>query len=102
MTKKKSEKLGIDDLPKKSEPLKAQPVPVQGWVCPVCGKGNSPYNTVCPCGGRVYPWVNPYPPIDPWTTPYPHDPWSRPYKITWEDPRWPGGPTCYRYGFGDK
>ena len=23
--------------------------PLQGWVCPVCGRGNSPYNLTCPC-----------------------------------------------------
>ena len=24
--------------------------PVQyGWICPVCGRGNSPFTTTCPC-----------------------------------------------------
>lgn len=23
--------------------------PFIGWVCPVCGKGNSPYCLTCPC-----------------------------------------------------
>ena len=23
--------------------------PIYGWVCPVCGRGNSPYTTTCPC-----------------------------------------------------
>jgi len=24
--------------------------PVQyGWVCPVCGRGNSPFTSTCPC-----------------------------------------------------
>ncbi len=28
--------------------------PVQvGWVCPVCGRGLSPYASVCPCGGYL-------------------------------------------------
>lgn len=22
---------------------------VQGWCCPRCGRGNSPFNPVCPC-----------------------------------------------------
>jgi len=22
---------------------------MRGWICPVCGKGNSPYSTQCPC-----------------------------------------------------
>lgn len=30
-----------------SEPLRAQ-----GWVCPVCGKGNAPFVAQCPCQGR--------------------------------------------------
>lgn len=24
---------------------------MQGWVCPVCGRGISPYISVCPCKG---------------------------------------------------
>ena len=29
---------------------------LQAWVCPVCGRGNSPYNATCPCvsDGRAY------------------------------------------------
>jgi len=22
-----------------------------GWVCPVCGRGNSPFSSTCPCKG---------------------------------------------------
>lgn len=22
-----------------------------GWVCPVCGRGNSPFTSTCPCQG---------------------------------------------------
>lgn len=22
---------------------------MQGWICPVCGRGVSPYTAVCPC-----------------------------------------------------
>jgi hypothetical protein len=25
------------------------PVPIYGWTCPVCGRGNSPQQRTCPC-----------------------------------------------------
>lgn len=36
--------LGTD----KGPPAIAGPV---GWICPVCGRGNSPYSQYCPCKG---------------------------------------------------
>lgn len=40
-------------------PLAASPyvpmTPMQGWVCPVCGGGNSPFASRCPCKPAVPP-----------------------------------------------
>jgi hypothetical protein len=84
VTKKKinKENLGVDGMPLKEPP---KPAPLQGWICPACGKGNSPYNITCPCRGyQTNPWVYPL---------APHDHWREPY-ITWRDPQWLYGPTC--------
>lgn len=52
--------------------------PMQGWVCPVCGGGNSPYAGRCPCvpvAAPVYPKIT----INgPTTTPF----WSQPTMVT--------------------
>ena len=32
-----------------SESDTINPPKMVGWICPVCGRGLSPYTTVCPC-----------------------------------------------------
>lgn len=38
------------DCNKKVETEQTKPQFV-GWLCPVCGRGNSPFSAVCPCKG---------------------------------------------------
>lgn len=40
---------GVYLAEKKIEQLPSAPPSLQGWVCPVCGRGLSPFTTVCPC-----------------------------------------------------
>lgn len=30
---------------------KTNPPKMVGWICPVCGRGLSPFTTMCPCKG---------------------------------------------------
>lgn len=70
-----------------------------GWECPVCGRGNSPFTTTCPCIQTVPKWpTQPMCPETPWyptykpyyyTPYYPQidvfDPGPVYYKVTCED-----------------
>lgn len=33
---------------------KWQPIPSYGWICPVCGRGNAPFTSTCPCVHQKY------------------------------------------------
>ena len=56
----------IEDEKRKSE--KYQQYNIKGWVCPVCGRGLSPYTSTCPCVQYTPP---PTYPVYPNTSPYP-------------------------------
>jgi hypothetical protein len=85
MTKKKESKLHKELPP----PEKAEPI-LRGWLCPACGRGNSPYSTVCPCGGDTpIPWTEPFPVGPYWRPPLRTTPYYPPVV----DPPWPSGPT---------
>lgn len=37
-------------------PTQQESVGLMGWVCPVCGRGLSPFVMVCPCKSEAYSW----------------------------------------------
>lgn len=45
----------VDDHVKKFQTSNST-FPNYGWVCPVCGRGLSPYTSVCPCKGFDPGW----------------------------------------------
>jgi len=40
---------GLPDLCKCYEAKEKSVFGAYGWICPVCGAGNSPFTTTCPC-----------------------------------------------------
>lgn len=44
----------VSNAPRDPAPAPSGPV---GWVCPVCGRGMSPFATQCPCRGWSVPSV---------------------------------------------
>ena len=67
-----------DKTTDKTTDNQAIPAPVYtgpvGWKCPVCGRGNAPFVSQCPCTCNGYPQYIPVVPPGPW---YPQ-PWGAP------------------------
>lgn len=41
----------IADMVRNASTVKDEPVGMTGWICPICGRGLSPFTSVCPCRG---------------------------------------------------
>jgi len=46
------EQKGIDEYIQKIQTSNS----LKGWICPVCGRGLSPFTSVCPCKGYNMSW----------------------------------------------
>ena len=42
---------GVCECGQKDEPIGHYSL--MGWICPVCGRGNSPFSSACPCVPNV-------------------------------------------------
>lgn len=71
---------------------------MEGWTCPVCKRGVSPFQSFCPCVTAAPLPINPWPMRPaPWG-PHPNTPWDpEPYRptITWVESVTASG-TTYR------
>lgn len=74
MSKRKNE---LKEYKKIKEEPKKSGEGLLGWRCPVCGRGNSPFNSTCPCVSTpIAPWPAPY--VSPYVPSYPwyEQPWG--------------------------
>ena len=76
---------------RKEKPNKIMVVPpgqgitLEGWRCPVCRRGNSPFTPTCPCTSPIS--------VPNWPS-YPYDYWkTTPYYPIVVDPSYTPGPT---------
>ena len=88
----------LKGMPKKEviNPKVQKSTVLTGWICPVCGKGNSPFSSSCPCVSSFpKPYPKPYPMPEPYT-PFPTPNTPAPNYPEWPEyrPFWYHGPTC--------
>lgn len=53
LVKKQGDNMSDTDIPVIVEPALIDQTKMEGWICPVCGSGISPWVVICPCGGHV-------------------------------------------------
>lgn len=72
-----------DDKTNQTEEIR-QTVLHMGWQCPVCGRGNAPWVSTCPCT-RINnpPPIYPGPvPVNPYPQPWAESPLKQPFSTS--------------------